>query len=126
MANSVQDFLAAAVTRTAGSVEEALRRIPEDKRAWSPAGTARTAIDQAAEVAILCGATAEVLEKRAWPEHAFAEYEAQKAALAAQGIEPVVALLKENAARAAAAIRGLRDDELGVTIDTQFGPLTLQ
>lgn len=52
MPGHLQRFLSQAGEKAAGDLEAALRRLPEDKWAWSAGGNARTAIDQVAECAL--------------------------------------------------------------------------
>ena len=68
MPNSLQVFLTAAPHKAAADLVTALLRLPEEKRDWSPAETARTAIDRVAECAILNGKTASLIRTRIWPE----------------------------------------------------------
>jgi len=47
--NRLQDFLAPAAAKASAELVTAFLRLPEDKRTWSPAVTARSALDQMAE-----------------------------------------------------------------------------
>jgi hypothetical protein len=124
MPQSVQQFLADSAKQAAEDLIAALDRIPEDKRAWSAMGDARTALDQVAECALLNGTSAEVIVGRAWPENFdYAAYTQEKTKLA-QDLGAVKSLLEENAAKVVAAILTLSDDELGMKIQTQFGSMS--
>ena len=45
MSNTLQEFLATATQKAADDLDAAFLRLPEEKRAWSPDGKARTALD---------------------------------------------------------------------------------
>ena|SRR5579862_1507319 len=125
MPESLQQFFAGLTQKAEAELVQALLRLPEERRDWSPSETARTAIDQVAECAVLNGYTAQVLEVRAWPEEGFGTYLPIKAALAAEGTDAVLTELKRNTVRVMGAITALPDDELDREIDTQFGPTKL-
>ena len=124
MPNTVQDFLADAL-KAAADLEAALLRLPADKRGWSPMGKARTALDQVAECAMLNGGMADLLHTRTMEGFDFAEYERAKAALA-QDSDAAVSALRENTAKAAAAIRAVPDADLDIEIQLPWGRLTLR
>ena len=124
MSNTSQEFLASAIPKAAANLEAALLRLPADKRNWSPMGKARTALDQVAECAMLSGAMADLLRTRTMEDFDFAEYEQAKAALA-QDSDAVLPVLRENAAKVAAAIRAVPDEDLGIQIPLPFGLMTL-
>ena len=125
MPNTVQEFLADATQKAATVLEAAFLNLPEDKRAWSSADSARTALDQMAECALLCGNTADLIESRQWPEtFSFEEYARDKAALA-QNWDSVKPLLDKNVAKAAAVIRAFPDEDLEISVDMPWGPMTL-
>ena len=65
--STLQTFLAEATTKGATDLETALLRLPEEKRNWSAGGTARSALDMVAEVAILNGATADAIKAHTFP-----------------------------------------------------------
>lgn len=112
MPHTLQEFLAAATQKAADELAAALLRLPEDKRAWSPGGTARTALDQVAECAILNGYTTELIQARTWQTDAFANFPQEKADLSAQTWDALSARLQENTARVIAAIRAVPDEAL--------------
>jgi hypothetical protein len=124
MSQSVQQFLADSTKEAASELMAALERVPEDKRAWSAMGDARTALDQVAECALLSGWTADVIRDRAWPETMDMEGYFKEKARVAQNPAGIGALLQENTEKAVAAILGLSDEELGATVQTSFGPRT--
>src|SRR5215813_3429926 len=62
MQTSLQGFLAGATEKAAADLEAAVLRIPEDKRGWNPTDTARSALNMAAECAILNGSTATLIK----------------------------------------------------------------
>ena len=125
MANTLQAFLAEATQKAADNLKTAVERLPEDKRTWSPQGDARSALDQAAEVAILNGATAELMKTRVFAsDFDFSEFERMKAELA-KDWNAVKALLDVNTPKVIAAIQATSDEELGVQVQMPWGPMTL-
>jgi hypothetical protein len=127
MSNSLQNFLARATQRAANDLSEAFLRLPEDKRNWVPEGQARTAIDQVAEVAILNGSTAELIQSRKWDDKAgMDEFFKAKAALVDAGWDKVKSTLDVNTPRAVAAIQALPESDLGVEVQMPWGPMTLE
>ena len=126
MATTVQEYIAGAIPKVAADLEAALNRIPEDKRAWSPMGEARTALDMMAEVAMLNGNSADMLTRKTWPDDfSMDDYFKQKAELA-QDWSAVKALFDKNTARLVETVRALSDDDLATLVDMPWGPMTLQ
>jgi hypothetical protein len=124
--STLQGFLAMSTEKAAENFMAAVQRLPEDKRAWCPMGKARTAIDQAAELAILNGSTSNLLETRKWPENFdFNDYYAKKDALAEQGWGAVKALLEENTKKVVATIKSLKTEDLDLPIDMPWGPMSV-
>jgi uncharacterized damage-inducible protein DinB len=125
MANTLQGFLAEATKKAAADLEAAVLRIPEEKRSWSPQGDARTALDQAAEIAILNGSVTEIIKTRKWAsDFDMGEYERMKTELA-KDWNAVKALLDVNTPKVIAAIQATSDEELGVEVQMPWGPMTL-
>ena len=83
MPNTLQSFLAAATPKASADLVAAFLRLPEDRRDWSPQDTARSAVDQVAECAILNGYTADLIQTRQWPIRDFNDMLREKAAAAA-------------------------------------------
>ena len=125
MPNTLQDFLAQVTQKAADELTEAFLRLPEDKRAWSPDEKARTALDQAAECAILTGYTAGLIQSRTWQSNWAEAYPKEKTELADQGWEPIHTLLQENTRKLIAVIRAVTDDALQVEVTLPWGPQTL-
>jgi len=124
MSQSVQQFLADSTKHAANELTAALARVPEDKRAWSPMGDARTALDQMAECALLSEWTADVIDARAWPKTMDMDGYLKEKARIAQNPGEIGALLEESVARVAKAILGLSNEEMAVVVETTFGPMT--
>jgi uncharacterized damage-inducible protein DinB len=123
--SALQDYLATAIPKAADDLTTAFLRLPEEKRAWSPMGDARTALDQMAECAILNGSVAELMVARKWPEDMdMAEYERNKAELA-KDWPAVKALLEANTAKAVATIKTIADADLSLSVDMPWGPMTV-
>jgi uncharacterized damage-inducible protein DinB len=114
--NTLQDFLAAATLKASADLTTAFLRLPEDKRAWSPAETARTALDMVVECALLNGYSASLIKSREWSNETFGLYGAEKAALMAKGWDAVAEALQSNTASAVAAIREAPDADLAEPI----------
>jgi uncharacterized damage-inducible protein DinB len=111
MPNTLQGFLATATQKAADDLTEALLRIPEDKRAWSPEDKGRSAIDQVAECALLCGYTADLLQSRVWTMNDMSIYTQEKDEAVKDG-DKLNALLQSNTKRVVAAIRAVPDADL--------------
>lgn len=125
MPNTLQEFMGAAIPKAAADLEAALLRLPEDKRNWQTTETARSAMDQVAECAILNGIVAELLGSRKWPEdYDFGAFQRRKAELC-QDWPGLKALLDENTARIAAAVRAVPEADLAVEVGMPWGPMSL-
>jgi uncharacterized damage-inducible protein DinB len=126
MSQSFQTFLARAIPSAVGDLEAAIDRLPADKQAWKPMGDARTAMDQVAEVAILSGSMVDLIKTRSFPQdYDFSQFQAQKDALVAKGLDELKATLKENSSRAVAAILEVSDEDLGVEVQMPWGAMSL-
>ncbi len=127
MPTTFQDIMAAATQKAATDLAAALLALPEDKRNWSPAKTARTALNMAAECAIANGLTIKVIETCAWQgfEGGQEKFYEQRDALAAGDWETLQAMLIENTSRFAAAIRLVGNEALDIEIETPYGTMPL-
>jgi hypothetical protein len=120
----LQTFLVNATSKAMDNLIAAVERIPEDKRNWSPMGDARSALDQAAECAMLN--EGRLLRDRAWPaDFDFNDYLAKKAALVEQGWPAIKELLVKNTQHGIEAIKAVRDEELENTIQMPWGEFTV-
>jgi len=123
---SLQDYLANMTQKQAEQLDAAIKRIPADKREWSPMKDARSAMDQYAECAILTGSTAELIRTRNFGDpskmNEFFENKKKLATDYAAGKK----LLDENVPKAMDAIRSVKDEDLDVKIDMPWGPMTLR
>ena len=123
---TMQEYLADAVHKAAADLDAALLRLPEDKRTWTSSLTARNALDQVAECAILNGTTADVIANRAFPEkYDFAAFGRAKAELSLDH-DALQSLLKENTAKISAVIRAVPDEDLKVEVAMPWGNMTLE
>ena len=120
MPNAKQLFLAAATEQAAKDLVTAFLSLPEDKQDWSPAKTARTAIDLIAECALV-SYTAELIETRKWREEAYEEFQQDKAKLAAGDWETLPTLLRENTKRVIAAITAVSEEDMALEIPMPWG-----
>ena len=125
MTNTQQSFLAVATEQAAAKLAKAFVSLPESKRLWSPAETARPAADQVAECAVINGYMASLLQARRWPDGQFNLFFAEKAELAAMSWEEVHPRLLESAQRVAAAIAVISDDALMDEIETPWRKQTV-
>lgn len=127
MPNPFQDFMAVATQQAALDLTAALMALPEDKRGWSPADTARTGLSMVAECALNNGITAEMIEARAWKQFGGSQdvYFQKRAELAAGDWEALQALLTENTHRLTATIQAVSDDALGIEVTLPYGIWTL-
>ena len=125
MPKTLQTFICGAIEKTRVELETAVIRLPEDRRNWSPMGTARTALDMVAECALLHATTAGVIRNRAFdPAFDFGKYGEEKAALA-QDWPKLQLLLQANSATIAAAISEVPDQDLDQSISMPWGPMAL-
>ena len=115
-----QSFLAAATEKAAADLAKAFVALPEAQRLWQPAESARSAMDQVAECALLTGYMANLLHTRQWPDGQFDLFFDEKADLVAQGWQEIHPRLVESASRVAAVIAALTEDDLAVEIETPW------
>jgi len=125
MPNTIQEFLMQDTRKAADELVEAFLRLPEEKRNWSPAEKARTALDQVAECAILNGNTAELIQTRIWQPGRYEEFLRKKAEMIAQGWGPIHVLLQENTRIVIAGIGDVSNEELNVEVDMPWGKMGL-
>jgi hypothetical protein len=124
MSNTLQEFFATATQKAADDLTEALLRLPEDKRAWSPEDKARTALDQVAECALLCGYTADLLQSRVWAINDYGAYTEEKTE-ATKDWDKLSARLQENTRRVVETIRAVPDADLGDEIQMPWSKQTV-
>jgi hypothetical protein len=121
MTKTTQEFLAFSTENTKKEMLTALLSLPEDKRNWSPAQTARTALDMVAECAMNNGFTADLIVSRKWPGQDRQAYLSQKAALANGDWEELRALLDKNTEKVVGVIRSVPTEDLDITVETPYG-----
>jgi hypothetical protein len=125
MSGTLQSYLATATPKAATDLEAALMRLPEEKRNWKAEGKARTALDMVAEVAILNGETANIIVNRAFDkDYDMAGFQKAKDNLG-QDLDALLKTLHENTAKVVAEIEKLSDDDLNISINMPWGPMTL-
>jgi hypothetical protein len=125
MSITQQDFLANSTEQAAKNLFAALLALPEEKRGWRPADTARTALELVAECAQNNAYTADLIENRTWNAPIHDEYLTIQKGIAAKPLSELEALLQENTRRIVAVIRATPDDAMPVTLDTPFGAMTV-
>ncbi len=125
MPGPLQTFIAAATKKAAGDLIIAVENLPEDKRGWSPLDKGRSALDQAAECAILNASVVGLLKTKEFPkEFDYTEFVAKKAELA-KDWNAVKDLLNTNTAIAVSAIEAVPDSELDIEIEMPWGKYTV-
>ncbi len=125
MPKTIQEHLADATLKAASDLTAVFLRLPEDKRDWSPDEKARTALDQFAECAILCGYTAETITTKQLADGAMENFFTDKTELKTRDWEQVHALFQANVTQVTDAIRAVSEDDMGVEIAMPWGPMTL-
>lgn len=108
----VQDFIADETMRATEGLIHQATRMPDGKEDWRPLDEGRSARDQVAECALICGAMVTVLAEFKMPDFTpemIEEFEQSKSALS---LEEAVALLRENLARLVESIRSMPDEKL--------------
>jgi hypothetical protein len=124
MSITIQTYLSESTKKAASELEAAYLNIPEDKRAWSPEGKGRSANDQLAECAMLGLRTAETLRNKSFGNLDFAEYFQNKAELASKP-ELLLPMLQTNVGVLVSTIASVADDDMAVSVDAPWGPMTL-
>ncbi len=120
-----QLFISSLTTKAAADLTTAVEALPEEKRAWQPLDKGRSALDQAAECAILNGFTVQLINSRVFPsDFSYEAFTASKEALAANW-DAVKAELEANTAAVVAAIETVSDDDLAIEIDMPWGRHTM-
>lgn len=126
MPGSLQTFLAAATTKAAADLEAALMRLPDDKRAWSPMGDARTALNMVAECAILNGSSVEMITTGVFPsDFDFAAFAEHKVRLS-EDWPALQTMLHENAQKMVDVIGTVEDDQLSRVFQLPWAEVTMQ
>lgn len=120
-----QEFLAFSIAEKAKNLFAALIALPDEKRGWRPAETARPALDLVAECALNNGYTADMIQNRAWGAPALEEYMAKQSETAAVSLDDLRKLLEENTQRVIATIQATPDEAMGVEIETPYGTMTI-
>lgn len=125
MAHEFQNFLARVTSKAAADLIAAVERLPEDKRDWAPEGS-RSALDQAAECAILNGSSSELTQSRKWkPEWTGDWLTAAKSEMKSKGWPEIKSLLESNTAKVVESIKALEDSELEISIEMPWGQMQL-
>ena len=126
MSGTIHRFLASSTQSAANELVVALDLIPQEKRLWQPADTARSVLDQFVECAILNGNTADLIEQRAGKPLSYGdEYLRIRQCLLRD--EPAArALLTENTDRAIAALTSIPDGAWDEAIQLPWGSMTLR
>ena len=124
MTTPLNEFLTDATQKAMISLVEAYLRLPEDKRNWSPMGTARTAADMLAECAVMNDVSGLIRERKIPDDFDYAEFQRTKAALT-HDWEALQALLRQNTSRGIASIQTVSAEDLKDEIAMPFGTFTL-
>lgn len=119
---TTQEFIAAETERAMESLIRQAKRIPADRLTWKPMEEGRSALDQVAECAVIPGYMPGILASLKGPEFTEETMNAYRQAKdSLDTFEKAEALLRENTAKAVAAIKAVPEDKLGLEIPF-FGP----
>ena len=122
MSYSLQEFLAASTIQAAADLEEALLRLPEDKRHWKPSEQARSASEQVAECAIMNERVIAMIRLHDFPaDYASVVYRQEIAALCSDW-PTLQSLLHESAAKVAAVIESVPEEDAKAESDSMYYP----
>jgi len=125
MSGPLQTFLAGATTKSANDLIVLIDGMPEAQRSWSPLDKGRTALDQAAECAIINGAMVKLIETKTFPStFSMEQFNSTKADLAKDWAS-LKSLLQSNTSAAIAAIESVPDSDFGIEIDLPWGKSTV-
>ena len=125
MPKTIQEYLAEATLKAGKDLTEAFLRLPEDKRDWTPDSKARTALDQFAECALLCGHTADTILHKHMAPNTIENFFTDKAELKTREWGRIYTLFQANVAKVADAIRAVSEEDMGVEIATPWRPMTV-
>ena len=121
---TMQEFLASAAEKAVGELFTAYLKIPEDKRTWTPSEKARSAQDQVVECVQNNLVTVELLETHKGMDNMEA-YMQERNRIASLPPDELKALLEENTAKAAAAIRAVPTEAMDIEIPMPWGNETV-
>ncbi len=125
MSKHLQEFLSRATRKASADLEASLLRLPENKRDWSPMGSARTALDMVAECAILNGGTVDLIQTRVFPAgFDLAAFHQARTELA-RAESALLPRLHENAEKVIAALNAVAEEDLNVEVPMPWGAMTL-
>jgi len=121
MPGTLQTFLSKQTTKAAADLIKAVENLPEERRSWSPMDKGRSALDQAAECAILNGLTIDLLATREFPkDFDMASFVQMKQSLAAD-CDSLKSVLNEKTDAVAVAISETPDSDLDNVIVMPWG-----
>lgn len=115
-----KEVLVRMLERQQESFLKTLQRVPEDKLDWKPGEGARSARDQAQEVATILHEFWEIFETRkmTWDMERWNAYLASRAKV--HTVSDIEKSLQECTARLVAFVQGLPDQELGAKTEMPF------
>ena len=118
----IQEFLATSIESKLKQLFELARKVPEDRVDWSPGGTARSALDQLQEVAIIHRFHTKILLDKKVGEitpETFEKYNTDRRKL--MTIDQCEESALRLTAELVAVIRGYSDEGLELRITLPFG-----
>jgi hypothetical protein len=124
MPGTLQEFLATSTIKAAQELEEALMRLPEEKRVWQPEDKSRSALDQVAECAIMNDGTIDMIRTHLFPQDFAIEVYRQQIADLSADWPALQKKLHQSAERVAQEIRAVPDEDLSIVIEMPWGPLS--
>ena len=123
----MEDLVASSKKRAVDGMEMFLRNfahVPDDKLAWTPTPTAKSAIRIAAHTALYAGRFARMIQDRKVPvvdnlEEWLAERNAEEVALTSR--TEMERVFREGTEEVIAALDSLSEEEVGMTLDSGQG-----
>ena len=123
MPQTVQEYLAGAAQKAAADLTKAYLNIPDEKRDWSPAEKARSAMDMYAECVLLNSYTADTITNQAM-SGSMESFTRDKAEVKVLTWEQMHAQFEASVAKIMASIRGVKEGDMEVVIAMPWGPMT--
>lgn len=122
---NVSSFMLHLCQKVSEDLVTAYNRIPEDKKGWAPAETARSAKNQLAELALLNASSASVIEQGSWHAIDMKGYFAAKAELDSKDSAEVLAEFHKGTAKLLETLASYKGENLDTTIETAFGQMKM-
>jgi len=116
----IQEAAAIATQKSVKVLHYTIGRTPDERLSWKPCGTARSALEVAAECALVTGIWAEILETGTCPPHeVYFQIFSRIDAISTR--EQVVLTLEEETSRLVSVLRGISDERLEENLTVFWG-----